>query len=56
MEYTYYIHVQRESRDDDYALHTTFDQEMTEDDIIEFLKDNDLPYLPDYERLTYYQI
>lgn len=55
-KYNYYIHIQRESRDDDYTLHEVFDKEMSETDIINFLHFNDYPYEPDYNRLTFHKV
>lgn len=52
-QYQYCIEVKRESRDDDYILHETFTKQMSEDEIIQFLNDNEHPYLPHYEKLTF---
>lgn len=55
-EFKYYIHVQRESRDDDYTMHETFEQEMSRDDIINFLSENEYPFDENHNRLTYYLV
>lgn len=55
-EYKYYIHVQREFRDDDYTIHQSFTQEMTEGEIVDWLHDYDHPYDPDYNKLTFYKV